>query len=368
MHITCETTALLQGVTAVERAVANSEAEHNLSGIFLEAADGIVTLVATDREIGIEKVVTADVLRPGSCIIDGRLLSGIVRKLSGSDCSIQLEENGQAVIKSGAARFSVQTRRTDDFPRLPSPSDMKVWRILQPEMRRMISYTSFAVAREDNRAYLTGSLLEVEGSEIKLVATDANRLAVRSGRLAKEADAPVSVIVPGKSLSELLRLLHGGPEDELAVGVAENQIIFTMPGLKFVSRLIDGQFPDYRRVFPPRYNVKFIVERSTFLDAVDRATLMARKGPPAVRLNVQNNVLVLTATEAEVGQLYEEIPVTQEGEDLEMVYQARFLSDVLRVIEQPNVVIEMGADMLPAVIYGEGDDAYRYVVMPVRVG
>lgn len=368
MHITCETDALLQGVAAVERAVSNSEAQPILTGILIQAADNKVRLVATDRELGIEKTFPAEVQTHGECVIEGRLLSAMVRKLSGSESTLQLDTNGQAVIKSGAARFSIQTRKADEFPGIPTPGDLSYWRILQPEMRRLIRHTIFAVSREDSRPYLTGVLVEVEDTKIHMVSTDANRLASRNGRLSAAAETPAKVIVPAKSLSELARLIQGGPDEDLGVAIADNQIIFTMPDLKFVSRLIEGQFPDYRRVFPPSYQAKFTTDRGSLLEAVDRAILMSRKGPPAVRLSVQNGVLALSANEAEVGQLYEEIPITQEGQDIEMTYQARFLSDVLRVIEEQSVVVEMGTDLLPAVIYGSGDESYRYVVMPMRVG
>lgn len=368
MHITCETGALLQGVSAVERAVSNSEAQPILTGILIEAHDDKVTLTATDREIGIETVLAAQVQTSGSCVIEGRLLSAMVRKLSAERSVIQLESNGQAIIRSGSARFSVQTRQADEFPRLPTLDEGIHCRILQPEMRRMIRHTLFAVSHEESRPYLTGVLVELEESQIRMVSTDASRLAMRKGLLAQPVSAATKVIIPAKSLAELSRLIQGGPEDELALSISQNQVVFTMPGLKFVSRLIEGQFPDYNRVFPPTYHTKITVERRSLLEAVDRALLVARKGTPAVRMNVKDNVLILTANEADVGDLYEEIPITQEGEDLEMSYQSRFLSDVLRVIEETHAVVEMGKDLLPAVVYGAGDDAYRYVVMPVRVG
>lgn len=368
MKITCGTDALVQHVAAVERAVANSETQPILNGIYLEARGESVILRATDREIAIETVMPGEVEAEGACVIDGRTLSAMVRKLPGERTSLQVEPNGQAVVRSGAARFAVPTRRAEEFPELPAAEGAEHCRILQTEMRRMIRQTTFAVSHEESRPYLTGVLLEVEGAKIRMVATDASRLALRHGSLSRPSGKDVKVIVPAKSLAELSRLLVGGPEDELAMAFAENQVIFTLPGLTFVSRLIEGNFPDYRRVFPASYHTKITVERRAFLDAVERALLVARKGTPSVRLSVHENKLALSATEQEVGDLYEEIPVTQEGGNLEMWYQSRFLSDVLRVIEEPNVVVEMGAGLLPAVVYGEGDEAYRYVVMPVRVG
>lgn len=368
MHITCETETLVQGVAAVERAVSNSEAQPILTGILLEASEGKLRLSATDREIGIETFIAAKVTAEGACVIQGLLLSAMVRKLSADESSFELEANSQVLIRSGATRFSVPTRQADDFPRISVPNDAHACSLLQPEMRRLIRHTIFAVSHEESRPYLTGVLMELEGSQIRMVSTDANRLAMRTGSLKVPVPEPVKVIVPAKSLSELARLLQGGPDEELHMSISQNQAIFSLSGTTFVSRLIDGQFPDYKRVFPASYHTKITCDRRTLLAAVDRAALVARKGTPTVRMNVKENVLILTATEADVGDLYEEMPITQEGGDIEMAYQSRFLSDVLRVIEETQVVVEMGDGLLPAVVYGEGDEAYKYVVMPVRVG
>lgn len=368
MHISCATDTLVQGVAAVERAVSNSDTQPILAGILLEAADGALRLTATDREIGIETVIAADVATEGACVIDGRLLSAMVRKLSSEQTSLQLEPNSQVIIRSGSTRFSVPTRSAEEFPRIQGPNDAPSCRLLQNELRKLIRHTIFAVSHEESRPYLTGIMVELEGSGIRMVSTDANRLALRKGTLTTPVDEPIKAIIPGKSFSELSRLLQTDLEAQVEVTVASNQAIFSMPGTRFVTRLIEGQFPDYNRVFPASYHTKVTADRRTLLAAVDRAALIARKGTPTVRLHVKDSGLVLTATEAEVGDLYEEMPVTQEGGELEMSYQSRFLTDVLRVIEEPNVVIEMGDGLLPAVIYGEGDEAYRYVVMPVRVG
>lgn len=368
MHISCATDTLVQGVAAVERAVSSSDTQPILTGILLEAVNGNLRLTATDREIGIETVIAADVTTEGACVIDGRLLSAMVRRLSSERTSLQLEPNSQVIIRSGSTRFSVPSRSEEEFPRIKDADGSPSCTLSQSELRKLIRHTIFAVSHEETRPYLTGMLVELEGAEIHVVSTDANRLAFRKGSLTQPVSEPIKVIIPGKSFAELARLLQTDDEAQVEMAVASNQAIFSMPGTRFVTRLIEGQFPDYRRVFPASYHTKIVADRKELLAAVDRAALVARKGTPTVRLHVKENVLVLTATEAEVGELYEEMPVAQEGGDLEMSYQSRFLSDVLRVIEEPHVVIEMGDGLLPAVVYGEGDEAYRYVVMPVRVG
>lgn len=363
----CESAALLQGVASVDRAISNNDVEPLLSGILVEVEGDRVRLVATDREIGVERTVPAQVTQPGRWVVDGKLFSGIVRKLPADEVIWRMQGEGQAVVESGRARFTLQTRSAEDFPEL-TPMPEEYWRISQSDLRSMIRQTVFATAREESRPLLTGVLIEIEGDQIAFAATDANRLALRKGRLLQGGQKSAAAVVPAKSLNEVLRLLSGDAESVVDFGIQGNEIIFSLPEMKFVSRLIEGQFPDYRRVFPAQLPVRFRIERNAFLDAVDRASLVTRNGTPFVRLSVSNNSLAVTASEAEVGQAHEEIPVEQDGEDLEMSYQARFLMDVLRVIEQDYVEVHMGKDLMPAVIHGVDDDAYRYVVMPVRVG
>lgn len=367
MRFTVESDALHHGVATVDRAISNNDVEPLLSGIYVEARDGQVRLVATDREIGIERIIEAEVEEPGESVVDGKVFSGLVRKLPGEQVSWQVENEGQARIESGRARFMLQTRPGHDFPRLPTLPET-AYRIAQRELRTMIRHTLFATAREESRPFLTGVLIEIEGDRIALAATDANRLALRKGQLLSSEGEPIRVIVPAKSLAEVLRLLTGDEEAFVDFSVHNNQILFGLPHAKFVSRLIEGQFPDYQRVFPAELLVTLRVDRGEFLAAVDRAALVTRNGSSFVRLGVEDGTLVVSASEAEIGQAREEIPVEQEGENLEMSYQARFLSDVLRVIEQEQVVVQMGKDLQPALIHGVDDELYRYVVMPVRVG
>lgn len=368
MQFTCESRMLLHGVASVERAVSNNEAQPILTGILVEASGDQLRLVATDREIGIECTVPAVVGEPGRRVFDGKILAGIARKLGGDTTQCLLEGEGRMQIRSGGAKFDIQTRAADEFPSLPGDRDAAFHQIAPDELRRMIRHTTIAVARDDSRPFLTGVLVEVNGNDISMVATDANRLAMRTGKLVTAGDDGFAAIIPAKSLNEVLRLLDADLEEPVRFTVKEHQAVFRLPGIHFVSRIIDGRFPDYRRVFPSTLPLKFRVDRSQLLEAVERGSLMARKGPPIVRFRVSEGLLAVSATEAEVGQAYEEIPIDQEGTDLEMSYQARFLVDMLRIAGSDQLEIEMGDESKPAVIRPLGDDAYRYVVMPVRVG
>lgn len=367
VRFTITSDALLQGVAAVDRAISNNNVEPLLAGIYVEARDGTLRLVATDREIGIERIVEADVEQPGACVVDGKVFSSLVRKLPEERVVWRVELEGQATIEAGRARFVLQTRSGHEFPQLPSLPE-GAYRIEQRELRTLIRHTLFATAREESRPFLTGVYFEIEGDEIGLAATDANRLAYRQGRLLDGGHAPASAIVPAKSLAEVLRLLSADDDNPIEFAFQQNQVLFGYPNAKFVSRLIEGQFPDYRRVFPTELPVKFTTDRAAFLAAVERASLVTRNGSSFVRLGVEDGTLVVSASEAEIGQAREEIPIEQEGDNLEMSYQARFLSDVLRVIEEERVFVGMGRDLQPALIHGAGDERYRYVVMPMRVG
>jgi len=235
-------------------------------------------------------------------------------------------------------------------------------------MRRMIRHTIFAAASDDSRPFLTGVLIEVEGTEIRLVATDSSRLSYFKGKIKERVDGLTSGIVPVRSLAELMRLLESDDESDVEFVVTPNQAVFCLAGVRMISRVIEGQFPDYKRVFPGEQPVKFRVDRHELLAAVERVSLIARRNTPIVRLAVNDNTLTLTTHEAEVGQAFEEISVSQDGEDRETAYQARYLLDVLRAMDADEVEMGLGEGLKQGSMRSAEDEAFTYIVMPVRVG
>lgn len=368
LDFVCQREELVRGIATVERAVATKENMPILEGICVHAMDDRLLLVATDLEMSIECFVPARIERQGAAVLSGRMFGQIVRKLAGEEVVYRTGEHGVAEISSDRSRFTLHTMPSDDFPELPEIDEEEMSRISQGALRRMIRHTLFAAATDDSRPFLTGVFMEVEGDEIRLVATDSNRLALHKGKLAQAVSRPRSAIVPARTLGELMRILDASEESEVEFSISESQAVFRTPSVRVISRVIDGQFPDYRRVIPKDQPTRFRIDRDVLLAAVERVSLVARRSTPVVRLSISDNTLTLTSREAEVGQAYEELSVVKEGEDNETAYQSRYLTEALRAMDCDEVEMTLGQGLRQGSIVPVGDSSYIYIVMPVRVG
>ncbi|HEY8497098.1 MAG TPA: DNA polymerase III subunit beta [Limnochordales bacterium] len=369
MQFTCDREILVQAVAIVERAVATRDAMYLLTGILIDARADQLKLVATDLELGIECTLQADVKRPGAVVVDGRLFGQLIRKLPGEQVQVELGDGeGLAVVRSGSAEFSLHTRPAHDFPPLPDKPAEDRWTVSQALLRNMIRQTAFAAAADESRPYLTGVLFEVSGEELRLVATDSNRLAYSKGLLAQPAAAPRQAIVPARTAQEVARVLQDDEEAQVVVSVADNHISFETGTARVVSRLLEGTYPNYRQVLPQEQPIRTRVPRDVFQAAVERAALLSRKGPAVVIVNVRDQVLTLSAREADVGRSHEEIPVVHEGQDGQNAYQARFLLDVLRVLDSDEVQFDFSEGDKPATVKPAGGEDYLCLIMPIRLG
>jgi len=369
MEFTCDRESLVQAVAIVERAVATRDAMFLLTGILLDAQEGRLKLVATDLDLGIESTVPAATARPGAVVVDGRLFGQLIRKLPGQQVQLEVGEGeGLAVVRSGRAEFSLHTRAANDFPPLPDKPPVARWRVLQSLLRDMIRQTAFAAAADETRPYLTGVLFEVDGQELRLVATDSNRLAFRRGQLAEPAAESMQVIVPARTAHEVARILDAEGDATVDVLVAESHISFETGTARVVSRLLEGAYPNYRQVLPQQQPIRVRVGRDELQAAVERAALLSRKGPAVVILQVADQTLTLSAREADVGRSQEQLEVVHEGEDGQNAYQARFLLDVLRVVDTDEVQFDFMEGDKPATMRPAGEDDYLCLIMPIRLG
>ncbi len=368
VEFVCQRSDLARGIATVERAVSSRDSMPVLEGILIRAESDRLLLVATDLEMSIECYVPARVRQTGETVLGGKVLGQIARKLAGDEVVYTTEDNQTARIESGRSRFTVHTMDPEDFPTLPDVDEESMWRISQAQMRKMIRHTSFAAAADDSRPFLTGVFVEVEGDDICFVATDSSRLSHYKGKLIEPAKSATTGIVPVRSLTELMRLLEPDDESEIEFTVTPNQAVFCLAGVRVISRVIEGQFPDYRRVFPSEKPTQLRVGRQEFLDALERVSLIAKRNTPIVRIKVQEGLLSLTTNEAEIGQAFEEINVVQDGSDRETAYQARYLLDVLRAMDAEDVEMGLGEGLKQGSLRSVEDEAFTYIVMPVRVG
>lgn len=374
MQFTADREALVQGIAAAERAVSDNDSMPILSGILLDAQDSSLRLVSTDFEIGIETRVPVEVQQPGSAVLNGRLLAQIVRKIDGSAVRYQ-QGGGKGRLESGGARFTVPFVPGDEFPDLPAPSGEAQCRVEADSLRRAIRQTVFATNPEETPPVLTGVLLEVADGELILAATDVNRIAIRRIPLLGEAPEGLQAVLPARTMNELAKLLDGQEVEEAGLVLEENQALFTIGPVQLVSRVIEGRFPDHRGILQRYEQIgsEVRVERAAFMDAVDRAALVAgRRGVPWVRLSAsEGNRLVIESRQTDVGEAYEELSASLEGEKVESAFQARYLLEMLRAVSSEELVMafaqEIEPQMRPVYLRDPEETGYIYLVMPTRV-
>ena len=378
MRLTADRDQLAQALAIAERAAAARDTLPVLSGVRLTAAGGFLTVTATDLEVSAAIQLPAEVELNGDRVVDARLLTALVRRLPGTTVQLAMREDGSTLqVESGPARFSLFSMEPQEFPELPRVTDGWRMEVPAPRLRQAIAQTLFAAASSDQRPLLSGVLVEVEGNAARLVATDSSRLAYRELDL-DHPPSPVGspglftprVIVPGKAVAEMQRLCDLAEEGTVVLYIGERLASLELEGGRatLTTRLIDGNFPQYRQVFLEGLPTRVSFDRRQMLEAVQRAALLSRRGPAVVVLDIGPEGIRVTAREADVGHGEELVQAQLEGPPVTSAYQAHFLEDVLRVSDAATLELEIGDPARQGTIRIPGDPGYRYIVMPVRLG
>ncbi|AET65767.1 DNA polymerase III, beta subunit [Desulfosporosinus orientis DSM 765] len=365
MKIFCSKDALLSGVNAVQRAVSHKNPLPVLQGILIQTENQSLQFAATDLEMGIRCDVPAQVDEPGTTIVPAKLFAEVVRKLP--DTTISLEERGRSIkICYYQSELVLNGYDPEEFPLLPDLIEPLSFSIPTMVFKNMIRQTIFSCATEESRPVFNGILLQIDGSMIRLVATDTHRLAYMISEIANPEEVRFSGIVPSKTLSEIYRLLKD--EDEvITISYSNNQVVFQFGSIYLVSRLIEGQFPNYKQVIPQTCETKVNLSVREFLDAVERASLLSRdkSGANIIRINVEGNELRIDQT-SELGKISEQIGIEMEGNDVRIAFNAKFLIDALKVIDSEHVLFELSGPFSPGVMRPLDNPNYIYLVLPVR--
>lgn len=367
MHILCEQPSLLKGVQTVQRAISTRTTMPILGNILIETAKDKIKLAATDLELGIQTEVPATIRTGGAITLSAKILGDIVSNLSETSVEIKLGENGtQTAIHCEDAEFEIPGVPATDFPLISDPDVSLVATMDAGLLRAMVRQTVFAVSIDDTRPFLTGVFFSLDGDTVRLVATDGGRLALRSAELPRSTEQKFGVIVPAKTMQELARAL-GGAGGEVTIALSENHLVFTLPEVRLVSRLIAGQFPNYQQVIPQSYKQRLHLSTERFLRAIRRAHITARDSANVVRLSAKENELTLTSNTPEVGRTTERVPVRAEGETIQVAFNARYLIDCLSILETDELTFELSGPLTPGAVRPVGQQDYVYVLAPVRV-
>lgn len=369
MWVSCAQPALAKTVGLVGRAVSARTTMPILGYILVETGAQRLRMTVTDLELAIQAEVDAEIKQGGQATAPARLLAEIVGQLPPATVEIRAEEDSpRCRITCQASEFEILGLPPSDFPHLPRVEGDPIAAVDAGTIRAMVAQTVFAVSTDETRPFLTGVYVVLDDTEVRFVATDGGRLALRKAALDRPARQKLGVIVPGKALQELARAL-AGVEAEVQISLADTQVVFSVPGVRVFSRIISGQFPNYEKVIPDAQAVKQRVRSDTerLLRGVRRAAITARDSANVIRLSAKGNTLTITSNTPEVGRAREEVEVAAEGEVVEAAFNARYLLDCLNVIESDEVVMELTGPLSPGVIRPARRDDYVYVLAPVRV-
>jgi len=338
-----------------------------LSNVLLETQKDGVKFAATDLDHGIQTTIPATIKKGGAITLPARLFTEIVANLPAAQVQIKVDENGRNIeLQCERITYDLVGIPASEFPLMPEADTAVVASVDGSLLRTMVRQTAFAVSTDETRVFLTGLYLVLDGDEIRLVATDGGRLALRTAKLSTPATQKVGVIVPAKAMAELVRALAGG-EGQVQIALAENQIAFTFPGARLVSRLIPGPFPNYQQVIPQGHKQHLTVGTDKMLAAVKRVAITARDSANVVRLHATTDTMNLASNTPEFGSSEETIPVTAEGETIQTAFNARYLLDCLQVIDTEEIALDLTGPLSPGAIRPTGQTDYTYVLAPVRV-
>lgn len=324
-------------------------------------------MVASDSEISIEHSVAALVEAPGGVILPARYLLDIVRKMPGGDIRIAVDmQNWAATITWGRSQFVVHGTEPDQFPTISFDSGSSGISMPQTKLRDMIRRTAFAVAQNESRPILTGELLEITPQEIRMVAIDGVRLAYCKEMIRETEVIARKAVVPGRSMNELARLLSGDAANPCTISASDNQMFCNLGSTRFVSRLLEGQFPPYNQIVPSKFRTSIVLDRDVFHDACERASLLSGDNDKTIRIEAKDDLLIITSNTPEVGKVREEIECQVEGDPLEIAFNARYLTDGLRSMDCTKVKFEANGPFSPCCIKPAEHDYNIYVAMPLR--
>jgi len=367
MWVICSQGSLLKGVQLAGRAISTRTTMPILGYVLLETKKDGLRLTATDLELAVQVELDAEVKQGGQVTLPARIFAEIVGNLPEAAVQMKAEEGAaQVEITCGASAFEILGLPPGDFPTLPGAGGEEIAAIDAELLRRMVSQTIFAVSADETRPFLTGVYVVLEGDEVRFVATDGGRLALRKMALPVPARQKTGVIVPAKTMQELMRAL-AGVQGSVQLAAADNQLLFAVPGLRIYSRLISGQFPNYQQVIPQEFKQRIRVQTERLLRAVRRMSITARDSANVVRIAARDTTLTITSNTPEVGKAREEVEVVAEGETIEAAFNARYLMDCLNTIDADELAFELTGPLSPGAIRPAGHSDYVYVLAPVRV-
>jgi len=366
MKLNIARSALLEALNVVSKGMSARSTLPILSGIYMQASEGKLLLQATDLEVSVRHSAPALIEQEGRIVVPGKLLSDIVRSLPEAAVTLELDKEIVSV-RCQQSAFTIKTLNPDDFPKFPELSIEKSVSLPADTLASMVRKVARAVSRDETRAILTGVLFVLEGPAVRLVATDSYRLAMVDRLLEEPAGADIEAVIPGRALDEATKLAASG--GAVVMGVSQNQIVFEFGETTFVTRRVEGTFPNYKQLIPKEAETTVEVSTEEFLSAVKRVSLMALHNTPLkISIASQDQTLSLSANTQDVGDASEDLMVKVEGKDVEIAFNHAFLVDGLSAIPAETTRVEVQSSLKPGLLKSSGEEEFLYLLMPVRLG
>lgn len=371
MKFTIKKEELLKGLQRIQGVVDKKNTMPILANMLLTAEKEGLEIVATDLEIGLRGRYAADVATAGAVAVSAKKMYEIVRELPEEEVQIHTDENNWVRMSSGQSQFKLVGLPKDEYPSLPEVAEEGMIAVEGDVLRDMIRKTLYAVGDNDARYVLNGLFVHLtqgkNGLNIRMVGTDGHRLSLID-RTVDAKHKEESVIIPKKAMMELRRLLEeDGSGAELRVGFSKNHALFKRDGLVMVSKLIDGNYPNYNQVIPAKSTKAVSVSKDHIAHAVKRVSILSREKTNAVKLQLEKNAIVLSTSNPDLGEANEELAVDYKGEGLAIGFNSRYLMDVLSAIDGETITISLNDPLSPCLIKEVGNEQYKCVVMPMRV-
>lgn len=349
----------------VSRAVSTKNTIPVLSGIYLSARDGNLTIRATDMELAIEAFTPCEVLEEGEVVLPARYFADLVRRIPFGNLQISVDyRNYVATLRWGKSQYVIHGFSADQFPSLPDMDGASTFTVRQVQLRDLLRQTTFAAGHDESKPWLTGVLFKLRDDQITGTATDGVRIAYAEASAENAEGHSFGIIIPSRSLNEVARLLSAQDDAVVGVAVTANQVFFDLGTVRVISRLLEGQYPDVMRLVPQHYPTQVVLPRTDFMEALERATLITRDG--TVKISLQPERVTITSNTPEVGQVYEELAVSSmEGDPLDIGFNAKFLLEFLKVVESNEFRFQCSGSRNPARLQPADDNHFQYVVLPL---
>lgn len=364
MKLICSKANLLHGVNIVSKAVPTRTTMAILECILIDASTNDIKLTANDMELGIETKIEGEIVERGIIALDAKIFSEIVRKLPDSDVLIETDETFKTTITCEKAKFNIVGKSGDDFSYIPFIERNESITMSQFTLKEVIRQTIFSIADNDTNKLMTGELFEIQENNLKVVSLDGHRISIRNIELKNSYEAK-KVVVPGKTLQEVSKILPGGSEEEVTIYLTDNHIVFEFDSTTVVSRLIEGEYFKIDQMLSSDYETKIKINKRELLDCIDRATLLVKEGDKKpIIMNITDSTMELKINSF-IGSMNEDIDIAKEGKDILIGFNPKFFIDALRVIDEEEVTLYMVNPKAPCFIKDE-EGKFIYLILPVN--